>query len=143
MAQKEQQPTLLTEMWAFNLYKRNQGRLTRQLTAVGAGLIVFFGVWTLSTGPLNDAETPIRVGIPWGLGIAGAWFVFRLLHWPPFADFLISVEAEIDKVTWASRAELKRNTLVVLVTMTFLGLVLLGYDMFWQWFFRMIGFLRF
>ena len=143
MAKQVQHGSLLAEMGSFNFYKRNQGRLTRQLTVVGFGLIFFFGIWALASGPLVDASRSVRLGVTWGLAIASAWFLFRLVHWPPFADFLISVEAEIDKVTWASKEEIKRSTLVVLVTMFFLGGVLLLYDLFWQWFFRAIGFLKF
>lgn len=143
MAKQAEHGSLLAEMGSVALYKRTQGRLVRQLTAVGLGLIAFFGVYSLSTGPLSDTSYSVRVGVPWGIAIACAWFIFRLMHWAPFADFLISVEAEIDKITWASKEEIKRSTIVVLVTMVFLGVALLLFDLFWQWFFRLVGFLNF
>ena len=46
-----------------------------------------------------------------GLG----WLIFRLVQYPPFVDFLIATEAEMNKVSWTSRAELNRATAVVLV----------------------------
>jgi len=126
----------------FDLYKRNQGRLARQLTAVTFALVLFFGAWTLSQGLLANYDPAIRTGVPLAIAVVGVWFVFRLVNYPRFADFLISVEAEMDKVSWAARSELYRATIVVLVTMFFLGFVLLAFDIFWQWLFRWIGVLQ-
>ena len=142
MAKSKSGTSFLVELGKFNLYKRNQGRLTRQLTWVGFALVVFFGAWTLSQGLLLEYEPPIRVGIPMAIAAVGAWILYRVVNFPRFADFLISVEAEMDKVSWASKKELHRATVVVLVTMFFLGFVLLGFDIIWQWFFQKIGFLR-
>jgi preprotein translocase subunit SecE len=66
---------------------------------------------------------------------------FRLVNWPNFANFLISVEAEMDKVSWASWDYLKRATGVVLVSMVVLGAYLFFCDIFWQQLFGFIGFL--
>jgi preprotein translocase subunit SecE len=73
----------------------------------------------------------------------GAWGAFRAVNYPRFADFLISVQAEVDKVSWASKEELYRATVVVVVTMFLLGFTLLAFDVIWQWFFRLIGVLQF
>ena len=37
-----------------------------------------------------------------------AWVIFRLLNWPLFAEFLISVEAEMNRESWASKLEVAR-----------------------------------
>ena len=143
-------------MFAVGLYKRNQGHLTRQLSAVALGLIVALGAWTLSQSSflssLDDSVTffwvlvipgdVIRLGTPFGIVVAGGWIIYRLVNYPRFADFLISVEAEMDKVVWSSKAELYRATVVVLVTMGLLAAFLLVFDVFWQSFFSMIGFLE-
>lgn len=142
MAKSKNGNSFVVELLRAGLYKRNQGRLARQITAVGSVLLVFYGAWTLSQGPLSAYGPTIKVGVPLLLSGAGAWIIYRLVNFPRFADFLISVEAEMDKVSWASRDELFRATAVVLGTMVFLGFVLLGYDIFWSWFFRLIGFLR-
>ena len=42
------------------------------------------------------------------------WLIFRLVQYPPFADFLIATEAEMNKVSWTSRDDLNRATTVVL-----------------------------
>ena len=43
----------------------------------------------------------------------------------------------MDKVSWPSKPELYRATVVVITTMVFIGIVLFFYDMFWQWFFTL------
>lgn len=142
MARKET-ATLWNEMVAVGLYKRNQGRLVRQLTVAGLILIVLFGAWTLSQSLLIDYEAPVRIGIPTLAAVLGAWISFRLVNYPRFADFLIDVEGEMNKVSWASQQELYRATIVVLVTMFFLAVVLFVYDVFWQWLLKLIGVLRY
>jgi len=129
------------ELFRFDFYKRNQGRMTRQLTALGAGLLVLFGVSTLVTGPLRMADKPVQLGIPAAIVAVFGWLIFRAVNYPRFADFLISVQAEMDKVTWPSKAEVYRATIVTLVVMFFLGFLLAVYDWFWQWFFKLVGFL--
>jgi preprotein translocase subunit SecE len=58
---------------------------------------------------------------------------------PRFADFLIAVEAEMNKVSWPSRAELFRSVVVVLVSIIGLAIVLYLYDVLWQLLLRMLG----
>ena len=141
-AKKKGVATFLSELARATVYKRNQGRFTRQLTWAGAFLIVAFGVWALHSGPLNGRDPMIEAGVPLGLLVAGGWILFRVVNYPRFADFLISVEAEMDKVTWSSHSELYRATVVVIMTMFFLGALLFLYDQFWVWFFHLIGFLE-
>ena len=95
-----------------------------------------------STTTLRDEATWITYGIPLLLFALGLWIIWRLINWSRFADFLISVEAEMDKVSWPSRQELFRATAVVLATMFFLGMVLFLYDVFWVWLFQSIGILQ-
>jgi len=61
------------------------------------------------------------------LGI-GAWAAFRVVNIPRFAEFLISVENEMGKVSWPSRGELFRASLVVLVVIFLLTTILFTYD---------------
>lgn len=170
MAKKQDETSFWAALLSANLYKRNQGRLTRQLSAVALLLVLFFGAWTLSQGLLADfkwnrtvkvteddgtvAENRIdvpqltnlvRIGFPLAMCAIGTWVIFRLVSFPRFADFLISVEAEMDKVSWPSWPELWVSTVVVIVTMFLLGILLLGFDTFWYWFFSLpfIRFLRF
>ena len=55
----------------------------------------------------------------------------------------IATEAEMNKVSWTSREELKRATLVVLVTVSLMAVFLFGVDFLWQFLLRLIGVLNF
>jgi preprotein translocase SecE subunit len=59
----------------------------------------------------------------------GLWFGYRLVHWLTFADFLISVEAEMAKVSWPGNAELRSSTIVVLVVFLLLAGMIYIYDL--------------
>ena len=115
------------------------------MTAATLSLIVLFGVYTLYQKLLtefsaNDGlekQLPLMVAV--SITVIGLWATFRIIHWPRFADFLISVEAEMDKVTWSDWDELKRSTAVVLFAMVFLTLVLFVFDVFWQKVFTSTG----
>ena len=69
----------------------------------------------------------------------GLWFGWRLVHWVTFGDFLISVEAEMAKVSWPSRQELKSATIVVLIVFLFLAGLFLVYDFILVSIFKGIG----
>ncbi|QDU39829.1 preprotein translocase subunit SecE [Maioricimonas rarisocia] len=133
--------TFASQLASASLYKRNQGRVVRQVTAAALAVIVLLGCWTMSNTILSEYGRSIRVGIPTALGAIGLWVVYRFVNYPRFADFLISVEAEMDKVSWADRTYLVRATGVVLATMVVLGGYLWLCDMFWLWFFNLIHFL--
>jgi preprotein translocase subunit SecE len=136
MSKQTATATYWGELGRSELYKKNQGRLTRRLTAVGLVLILGFGAWTLYQGPLVGSDRTVRMAVPLAIVMVGLWAIFRLINWPRFADFLISVEAEVDKVSWASKQELFRATVVVIVTMFFLAFLLFACDLFWVWLFR-------
>lgn len=105
--------------------------MTRQVTGLGLAVIVFLGAYTMSQGWLSAYDTAIRVGIPTAISVIAVWVIFRGVNYPPIADFLVSVESEMDKVAWASKTELYRATIVVIGTMFFLGAVLYAYDLLW------------
>ena len=69
----------------------------------------------------------------------GLWFGYRVVHWMTFADFLISVEAEMAKVSWPGKAELWSSTIVVLVVFLFLAGMLLAYDLILLSLFKWVG----
>ena len=77
--------------------------------------------------------------VPVGMLCLGMWFSYRMVNWPKFADFLIAVEAEMNKVYWPSRGVLFRSSMVVLFVIFFLGILLAGYDFAWIYIFKKIG----
>jgi preprotein translocase subunit SecE len=115
------------ELFSVGLYKRNQGRIARQATFGALALIVAVGCWKLSE-QYADHGAGLRYGLPIALLALGLWASFRLVQLPSFADFLISVEGEMNKVSWPSRSELFRASLVVILVIFFLAALLFTYD---------------
>jgi len=131
--------TLLTELTSVGLYKRNQGRLTRQLTAGALMLIALAGGYIMSRGPLAGSPQWMRTLFPLSFVGILSWLAFRLVNLPSFAEFLIAVEGEMAKVSWPSKQELIRATTVVIGSMAFLTLVLFLFDAFWAWLLTTLG----
>lgn len=136
---KADEGTLLGELTSVGLYKKNQGRLTRQLTAGALILIALAGGYIMSRGPLSASPQFVRTALPLAFVAILSWLAFRLVNLPKFAEFLISVEAEMAKVSWPSKQELIRATSVVIGSMAFLTLVLFLFDAFWAWLLTTLG----
>jgi preprotein translocase subunit SecE len=132
--------TFWREMFSLGIHRRQQGRIARQVTFGALALMVGAGCWRLSDFLIGDAY--LRIGLPLVLFAVGAWVAYRLVNYPPFADFLINVEAEMVKVSWPTRTELFRSSVVVILTIFGLAAILALYDVFWQWFLRLLGVIR-
>ncbi|MFM7289804.1 MAG: preprotein translocase subunit SecE [Planctomycetia bacterium] len=139
----------------MSVYKRNQGRVTRQVTFAVLALTLATGIWRLSQllpawfagadmGVGSVAGTGLGTGLSTDLGVlrflvpglmlaAGLWLLFRLVNYQPFADFLIAVETEMTKVSWPSADEVIRSSAVVIFLIFALAAILAAYDLFW-WF---------
>ncbi|MBX6314876.1 MAG: preprotein translocase subunit SecE [Isosphaeraceae bacterium] len=127
-----------------DIVKPNQGRQARLWTAVGLGVLLAAGVYRLYEIQLRDQFSPVvRFGIPVALLLVFGWLVFRIVQYPPFVDFLIATEAEMNKVSWTSKADLQRATSVVLVTVVLMSLYLFGVDFLWLNLLRLLGVLSF
>lgn len=143
MSQTEANKGFLNELFSLRIHKRTQGKLVRQVTAYAIAAVVAIGAYTMSQGWLSDQRPEIRLGIPVALTLIGAWVAFRLVNYVPFAEFLISVEAEMERVSWSGKDELYRATLVVIGMMFLLGGVLYLYDLFWVQILSLLKVLRF
>ena len=135
---KEASASLFREMLHWGIYKRSQGRIARQATFAAALLTVLLGAWSLSQFWASESEL-WNTGIPAVLAVLGSWFAYRLVNLPRFADFLISVEAEMYKVSWPSRGELFRSALVVMIVIFGLAAVLFAYDFVWGYLLKFVG----
>lgn len=131
---------LIPELFRFSIYKANQGRMVRQFTFFGIAILAAFGCVTLANGPLLGAARAVQVGVSALVWVACCWVAFRIVNYPKFADFLVSVESELERVTWPSKHEVIQATIVVLATMLFLGVFLFLIDLLWIWLFSAIGF---
>ncbi len=129
--------SVLAELFQFGVYKRSQGRIGRQVTCATVWIAFTLGAWrawvmmTGSSGP--------RYLIAGGILAAGIWIGYRIVNIPQFADFLIAVEAEMNKVSSPSRGELIRSSIVVIFVIFLLASVLFTYDMIWRSLFVFIG----
>ena len=117
----------LQELVSFGLYKRSQGRVARQATFAALAVILALGAWSLSNY-WSDKPHFWHYYVPIGLALLGIWASFRIVQMPAFADFLIAVEGEMNKVSWPSRGELFRASVVVILVIFFLAALLFGYD---------------
>ena len=130
------------ELLHSGLYKRNQGRITRQVTFAAIAITLALGLWRLSltlrvaqwAGGWN--EFAFHYWMPGMLLAFGLWIGYRVVNVPGIADFLIAVEAEMNKVSWPARPELFRASLVVLITIFALAFMLTGFDVFWRFLFK-------
>lgn len=142
MSRQQATGSIWSELLAVDLYKKNQGRIVRQATAAAVALVVFVGCYLLYQGRLAEYDAAVRLGVPGALLAAGCWFAFRLVNYPRFADFLISVEAEMAKVSWPTWPEVLRASLVVIAIMFLLAGTLFLFDMVWGWVFESLGVLN-
>ena len=123
---------------AFEIYKRGQGKNTRLYTAFAGILIVGLGCFQLYTKlQALDlglwVETMVPVALFMFLSVLVLWIVNR----PTVADFMISAEGEMKKVSWSSRKEIAVSTFVVIVVVVgmaaLLGVTDLGLQLFFAW----------
>ena len=135
--EKEATASPFRELFQLGVYKRNQGRIARQVTFAAMAITIALGVWRLSD--FLDAGPEVRYGVPGVLLLVGLWLSYRLVNLPNFADFLIGVEAEMNKVSWPSQGELIRSSIVVIFVIFFLAAILFMYDNIWRKLLSLIG----
>jgi preprotein translocase SecE subunit len=123
---------------AFDIYKRGQGKYTRLYSAFAGILIVGLGCFQLYTKlqALDFGlwvETMVPVALFMVLSVLVLWIVNR----PTVADFMISAEGEMKKVSWSSKKEIAVSTFVVIVVVVgmaaLLGVTDLGLQLFFAW----------
>lgn len=122
------------ELFQVGLYKPTQGRITRQVTCGLLWTIFSIGAYRAYTLLYNHELW--QYTLPLVLLLVGFWGAYRLVNYAQFADFLIAVEAEMNKVSWPSRGELVRSSMVVIFVIFALAIVLFGYDLLWKFLFK-------
>jgi preprotein translocase subunit SecE len=128
---------IVYEFFRFGRYKRNQGQIARRTTFGALALIVVLGCLRM-TQYYSDQSPVLHYYVPFAFMAIGLWASFRVVQMPAFADFLISVEGEMNKVSWPSRGELFRATLVVILVVFFLAALLFAYDAALTWILRFL-----
>jgi preprotein translocase subunit SecE len=109
--------------------------MVRQFTCLAIWVATVLAAWQTHPTLTVDwqVSSPVAYGVAGFVLVAGLWFGFRIVNLPSFADFLIAVEAEMNKVSWPSRTELIRASMVVIVLMFGLTIVLFTYDFVLNW----------
>ena len=133
---------IIEEFLRVGVYKRSQGRIVRQVTFAALALTLLIGLWrmVLMLRGYGEAYSAwLCYGLPGLLAVIGLWAAYRAVNLPAFADFLIAVEAEMNKVSWPSRSELFRYSVVVIIMILSIGLLLFAFDALWIWLFQLIG----
>ena len=128
--------SFLGELFRLGVYKRNQGRIARQVSCAVVWVVAALGGWR--AWMTIDGET-LQYVVGGAILVVGVWFGYRIVNVPQFADFLIAVEAEMNKVSWPTRSELVRSAAVVIIVIFLLAVILFGYDLFWRSIFVFIG----
>jgi preprotein translocase subunit SecE len=123
------------EMLRVGIYKRTQGRITRQVTFAAVAIVIALGLFRLSTVLRTWDNATLGLFHLWFPGVLlmlGLWAAYRIVNVPAFADFLIAVEAEMNKVSWPTRSELVRSSTVVLILIVVFAIAMSVFDVFWK-----------
>lgn len=133
----------LANLTRTDAYKPLQGKYARLWTVLGLGLLILVGVYRLYQTQLEgQTSQAVQFGVPAVLVAALGWLLFRIMNYPPFVDFLIATEAEMNKVSWTTKAELKRATIVVIATVLLMAIYLYVVDQIWVYLLQLFHILR-
>src|SRR5688500_5264018 len=78
----------LQELLKYDVYKRSQGRMVRQITCLVIWVIFALGAWRMySILPLKEVGLTLKYVVPSVLLVLGIWIGYRIVNLPSFADF--------------------------------------------------------
>jgi preprotein translocase subunit SecE len=112
-------------------YKWGQGKTTRLYSVVSVSLLAGIGCYRLYqklVAAVDVTETMglwITVVVPIAVLLVVAGVLYWLVNKPTVADFLISAEGELKKVSFSSKKEITVSTFVVIIVV-FLMTAMLG-----------------
>ena len=134
------QGSFWSELFRLGLYKPNQGRIVRQVTFVAIVVLMCLAAFEIGkVSFLRDLFVGSKYLIPFLVGIVGLWLGYRVVNYTRFADFLIAVEAEMNKVSWPGKTELWSASCVVIFVIFAMALALFAFDVIWTKIFEVIG----
>ena len=122
----------------FDIYKRGQCKYTRLCSAFAIAIIAGLGCLRLY-GKLQalDWNLWVETMMPAGLFVVFAILIFWLINKASIADFLITAEGEMKKVSWSSKQEIAVSTFIVVVVVVFFAILFyftdLGFQLFVSW----------
>jgi preprotein translocase subunit SecE len=142
------------ELFRFGLYKPNQGKIVRQITFFALALLsillayeMYAGGWlSFLNSETTTAEGLTTTGLPFAkygvsglIAAIGIWVSYRVVNYSKFGDFLIAVEAEMNKVSWPTKEQLYRASVVVIFVIFAMAAALFLFDIIWTVAFEAIG----
>ena len=120
----------------LDIYKKGQGATARWVTAGALGALAAFGCYELEEFlSIQTKEAMVFGGVSWSFLLSVAAFVVAVLvvamiaNSKRFVDYLIASETELKKVAWPTKSELKRQTMVVIVTLGIFAALLFVADL--------------
>jgi preprotein translocase subunit SecE len=122
---------------ALKIYKRGQGYYTRLYSALVAFAIVAAGCFALYR-QLSTENLWIQAFVTAGVCAGFAALIFWIVNKPNIADFMISAEGEIKKVSWSSRKEIIASTMVVIFVVAMMACMLFLADAFFRFMFDVV-----
>jgi preprotein translocase subunit SecE len=125
----------------LNIYKRGQAKNTRLWTAIAAFVVGAYGCYVLHLKLQALGNVWVETLVPFGLCVIIGGVIAWVMNKTSVADFLISSEGEIKKVSWSTRKEIIASTTVVIVTMVAISLLLTVVDYAFIFVFIKIGLL--
>ncbi len=130
----------IQQLFQFGVYKGSQGKMTRQTTFAVLAIALFLGACRLFMTLKPRLDGPRTGYLIAGLVLAGGlWLAYRIVNYPAFADFLIAVEAEMNKVSWPTKDVLIRSSLVVIFVILAMAAMLFMFDLIWKTVFTWLG----
>ena len=122
---------------AFAVYKREQGKYTRLGTGFTMVILVGLGCFQLyRVLEGSEASLWVRTMVPVFVFIVLSGLGFWLVNRISVADFMISAEGEMKKVSWSSRKEITISTFIVISVVVIVAVLLGVTDLIFQVFFR-------
>lgn len=129
-----------SELFRVGVYKPNQGRVVRQLSFLAIAILAGLAAVELHRLPMFDSLfSGSRYVFLLVFGVSALWFSYRIVNYTRFADFLIAVEAEMNKVSWPTKQELWNASLVVIFVIFAMAGLLFLFDLVWTFLFQTIG----
>ncbi len=128
------------ELFRIGLYKPNQGRIVRQVTFLAIALVALLAGYEMyRTGWFTGYFQGSKYFSLIAFSAIGIWFAYRVVNYTAFADFLIAVEAEMNKVSWPAKTELWNASVVVMFVIFAMAGLLWVFDIIWSFLFQLIN----
>ena len=122
------------------LYKRGQGYYTRLWGSIVCFALIAIGCYRLYSILSGTTNNPWIYTIIPVVVLAGFTFmVYWLQNRPALADFFITAESELKKVTWSSKQQIITSTIVVIFVVITFSILLGSVDVGFRSLFEFMG----